>query len=490
MTTGFHGEYLALVDHIEREFPVAEWRYGDVDLWPLARMDLYLDLYWQNNGSRPGISRRRHFGPAMKALFEARRRPGKPVDAVFLGNGTSFELIDEKWQDRYCDPLVAAIEDCGRTCFLMEDGDAHRRQPQLRQIHSTRLIDIAGHLLAPFAVAAANLPAHDAVVEMISRAGMVTPSLSAERLKRRGRIVSSTASVFQTALRKLKPSLAFVVAWYAGLRPAFVQACRRQQIMSVDLQHCPQGRGHKAYHWAALPERGYSTMPAVFWNWTQADAAAIDKWTGHQPWHRSFHGGVPVSDYTASLGLQIAALVRAEKEILVALQTLDGHQHTWSELADEIERSPSGWRWWIRRHPAATAEQSRQYGRLLHLSRPNVIVGPKTELPLPLLLKHMDAVVSLSSGAAVEGAAMGVPALFLARDADARFPEVFASRNAVIVEEVSCLNHLLAGLRKAAMRDHIARPHDLSERISSLMNMAANYRRLFRSPPSRSLPCP
>ena len=46
----FHRRYLTLVDEIERNFPVAHWKRGDLEVWPLARMELYLDMYWANVG--------------------------------------------------------------------------------------------------------------------------------------------------------------------------------------------------------------------------------------------------------------------------------------------------------------------------------------------------------------------------------------------------------------------------------------------------------
>ena len=52
----FHRRYVALVAEIERRFAVAAWKSGDADLWPLARFDLYLDMYWDNvGGAPPGV---------------------------------------------------------------------------------------------------------------------------------------------------------------------------------------------------------------------------------------------------------------------------------------------------------------------------------------------------------------------------------------------------------------------------------------------------
>ena len=38
----FQHRYLALVAEIERRFRVSQWRLGDVDIWPLARMESLL----------------------------------------------------------------------------------------------------------------------------------------------------------------------------------------------------------------------------------------------------------------------------------------------------------------------------------------------------------------------------------------------------------------------------------------------------------------
>lgn len=43
--TEYHRRFFALVEEVERTFPVAEWRVGDVPAWPLARATRYTDLY-------------------------------------------------------------------------------------------------------------------------------------------------------------------------------------------------------------------------------------------------------------------------------------------------------------------------------------------------------------------------------------------------------------------------------------------------------------
>src|SRR5262249_12490573 len=152
--------------------------------------------------------------------------------------------------------------------------------------------------------------------------------------------------------------------------------CRRQGILLVELQREGRGARHEAYHWYAVPERGYSILPAVFWTWTADDAAAIDDWCKKlkRPWHRSLRGGHPqlsrwFDDHdpqTIAADAHIRNLRSrsfADLEILVALQSVEGHEATWNALAALIETSPPSWRWWLRRHPTTMHLGARGLGR-------------------------------------------------------------------------------------------------------------------------------
>src|SRR5262249_2652000 len=121
-------------------------------------------------------------------------------------------------------------------------------------------------------------------------------------------------------------------------------------------------------------------------------------------------------------------------EILIALQPIGGHRAVWETLAREIERAPSNWRWWIRRHPASTRFQDVEYQGLLALRRPNVVIEEAGELPLPALLRRMSVVVSLNSGAAVEATAFGVPALFLDNEALGSFPALIDRGQGALID--------------------------------------------------------
>ncbi|MDB5393576.1 MAG: hypothetical protein JWM91_1082 [Rhodospirillales bacterium] len=499
MSASFHQQYLALVEEIERRFPVSEWKSGDVDIWPLARMDLYLDMYGQTIGDpnagrlpRPLRVLEQIYRPVSniwKQRYDMRRhllRP-RPAKAIFLGDGVSLDRIDDAWEDRYCEPLIAALEAEGIGSFLMQAGDM-RRVPWRRPTFAANSVEAAGHVLAPFFLEPLSLPNCAALAQFLQRQDVCAPSLSPEKLARRAATVRATAHVFERILRTVKPRLAFTVTWYAGLGPAFLLACRRQGILSVDLQHCPQGGRHKAYCWSAIPERGYGLLPAIFWNWNEADTAQIASWTGG-PWHRGLYGGhtrlAPFLDDADPRTLHWDAKFRQvgggeafEREILVALQTIGGQGRVLNALADEIAAAPPNWRWWIRRHPAARPQEDILYAKLLSLRGPNIRIEEASSLPLPALLRHMTVVVSISSGVAAEATPLGIPAIFLSSDARGSFGYLIESGHARIADDISKIQAAIAALPRIPSRPPARRQPDVSATLIRLSGMANDYARL------------
>ncbi len=475
-----------------------------MDVWPLARMDLYLDMHWANVGDSPPALRPlplralSRIATPLRNVWRSRHdlrnwviRP-RAAQAIFLGDGVSLDLIDNEWQDRFGEPVIAELQNRGLATFLMQGGEPIRL-PWHRPTFAANVIAAWGALAASAASIPVVLPDHGEVLRFLGAMQVRSPSLGRTILERRARVVFATASAFDRVLRIVKPGLAFVVTYYAGLGAAFLVACRRRGILSVDLQHCPQGGAHKAYGWSALPTKGYSTLPAVFWNWTEADAAYIRHWTSRLalPWHRSVHGGNtqlnPFMDETdprtVAWDVKFDAIgggASFDREILVALQPIGGCRAHWEGLGRQIASAPSRWRWWIRRHPASSPNQDQEYHHLLSIRSPNVVIDEASSMPLPALLRHMSLVLSIASGASAEAAALGVPALFLSEEARGPFAGLIERGLASIID-VHDLNTEIARLPAAPVRPAPIRQPGLSEVLRNLEEIAHDYSNLCRA---------
>jgi hypothetical protein len=493
--------YLELVDEIEERFDVACWRSGDVDLWPLAKMDLFLDMFRANGGDtarpRPHAVARvvESLATPLTNAWKSRRDLDhwlpwpRPADAILLGDGVSLDKISGAWRDRHGEPVMAALERQGRTTFLMQPGGLNRL-PWGRPTFAANGIAVRGALAAALGrERPIDLPDHAAVLEFLRNEGVQAPSLSFKRILKRASTTAATASEFQRVLGGVRPRLAFVVTYYAGLGHAFALACRREALMCIDLQHCPHEGRHRAYRWRRLPEHGYSTLPAVFWTWTPEDADHLAQWSDRNapPWHAAIHGGhsqlAPYLDdravATRVWDERFAAVSDAsafEREILVALQPIGGRRAVWEALARQIEAAPANWRWWIRRHPASAPFQDLEHHDLLAIRRPNVVIEEASELPLPALLRRMSVLVSLASGAAVEAAAFGVQALFLDQNALDTFPGLIERGQAELVD-VADVASRIASLRHRPPRTVWSPPPPIEETLRRLDEMADHYRR-------------
>jgi hypothetical protein len=491
--------YLDLVDEIEARFDVARWRSGDVDLWPPVRMDLYLDLFRASGGDTagpaPGVVQRTvgALATPLTNAWKSRRDlehwrpwPG-PADAILLGDGVSLDRTDGAWRDRHGEPVMAALERGGRSTFLMQPGGLDRL-PWSRPTFPANTIAVRAALAAALdRTTPAALPDHSAVADLMQRKGVTAPSIALPRLLKRARTLAAAAAAFQRVLRAVRPRLAFVVTYYAGLGHALVLACRREGVLCVDLQHCPQDGAHRAYRWRGLPPGGFSTLPAVFWTWSEREAADIDAW-GAAPWHRAVHGGhSQLAAYlddedpvTRHWGQRLAAVGDGAvfaRDILVALQPIGGRRAVWDALARQIEAAPSSWRWWIRPHPSASARQDVEHQSLVALRRSNVAIDEAAQAPLPALLRRMSALVSLASGAAAEAAIFGVPALFLDAEALGAFPGLIARGEAELVD-VADLVSRIAALPERPASGATSPPPPIARTLRRLDGMAGDYRRL------------
>jgi hypothetical protein len=418
----------------------------------------------------------------------------KPAHAIFLGDGFSLDRVDGKWRDRFGEPLIAAFEARGHETFLMQTGYL-TRLPWYRPTYPAIVVESCGILKSLVTRLPLELPEHDGVLDFLTRNAVDAPSLSRIKLERHANLVAATAASFERVLRKVKPTLAFAVTYHARLGPAFLLACRRQGVLSVALQRTPHESAPQAYRWDALPSRGYATLPVVFWNWTRDETARLNDWASKLavPWHSAIRGGhtqmAPYLDdqnpMTQTWDARFASIgegAQFEREILVALQPIHGHRAVWDALCAQIEASPASWRWWLRRHPASRPDQDAEFARLLALRRPNVNSADATTLPLPVLLRHMSAVLSLGSGVAVEASMFGVPAFFLIDAARHTFADLIA-RGAAHIIDVGSVNDAIAGIPGTPIRTPQDLPPPIDETLRQLEERARIHRNAWLPPP-------
>jgi len=107
------------------------------------------------------------------------------------------------------------------------------------------------------------------------------------------------------------------------------------------------------------------------------------------------------------------------------------------------------------------------------------VSGSAAQIPLPALLGHMDALVSLASGAAGEAAMFGVPAFFLDEEARDTFPGLIARGEAAMVGVDRLLEAIAALPADRPGRSNGVPPID--ETLAEVRRLAQDYSDLVRS---------
>lgn len=493
-------DFFSAVAECEQRYPVSQWSVNGVPAWPMVRIEGRAELLLKSaphRGMQKPIKRRiaqllRHVAsPALLPLQNYRDWGHetfrlRPVDALFLGDGVSQDFIDGAWQDRYCEPVIEALAECGASSLLMQPNA--QKLPRKHSVYSAQWISSWGGLLARTLPSRnVHLPDYEVVRDFLRYRGFIFNVLERAALEIRGMRVAAMARLFESVLARTRPKLGFVVSYYWDMGFAFNLACKRRGVWSVDIQHGAQSGCHEAYNlWSAIPAGGYPILPNIFWNWSEADAQAINIWAGQlaDPWHRGIWGGHPQltnwlngkTSRAARFDDQIAHLKQRNSgnfDILVALQSIDGYGAVWDNLAAAIQSSPVSWRWWLRRHPSPAYNRNENLKNLLNLRRSNLIIEEASSLPLPAILANVDAVLSLMSSTAIEAQYFGFRPIFLTEDARVQLPAIFeGDRAEVITNSENLLKHLETIAQKKDRPKMRYQSPDMKKTAQTLLRLA------------------
>lgn len=471
-------DIIRLITELEHEFPVEQWRVDGIRIWPLVRIKLYGYLYAfridaenrQRNESEGlglvasrGASAVSGLGRYLRACladFRHNRRARDAADIAFLSDGVSYALVDGEWYEKFCDPLIARLEQRSMRCFLMSPLREYfvpRHSPSMfvqpfvdlaiaRALVRSRLPGASLRNLPRFEQFCAGLATRDLGIPL---GRVLTIGQDAARLR-------SVASYYKKQLERLRPKAAFIVSYYSIDGMAFNLACHELGIPAVDIQHGAEGDLNPAYgQWHKVPPEGYALLPAVFWCWSETEAAAIRRWNGAvrdrhnavvggHPWLMLWQGGrAPfVARYDQEMRTR-KATGSYRRHILVTLQYGLADESVLAPVLEAVRTAPRDWCWWVRLHPCMPGEREAIRRMLRERGSDRVELDAASDLPLYALLRHMDAHVTHSSYTVVEADAYGVPSVVFSAYGAELFSEQIASGAVTVAENGTALSRAI-----------------------------------------------
>lgn len=411
-------EKLEEIKAFEARHDVTAYQAAGWHVWPLVRILLGFNAIPRNAPSPLRLAWTRTMRPVVgywRAVLRQYRRPAKatdslpgPASVVFLTQSGRRVWWRESFYEIYTDPLVEMLQGMEESFVVWEAGQKKMPQATPSRAVSTEIVD---ELYRSFAHTR-RLPQPDWFAELQPLfLKMLGRKLAWREVADHIVLVTAMAGIFERWLDKVRPKVIIEVCWYSNRSMALNLAARRLGIKTVDLQHGVQGKGHFAYSgWQQFPSQGYEVMPTSFWCWGQASAADLVAYNpGLQTKARILVGGNPWLNKWRPQPFQQRASDPKRKDILVTLQ------HDVSNvLLEGIKKSPEGWRWRIRFHPArSTKYREADLALFAATGHKGIETDVENELPLYKCLQQCDVHVTESSTCALEALAFGVGTVVL-----------------------------------------------------------------------------
>jgi hypothetical protein len=411
---------------------IAAPRLGAWAAWPAAKMYLYTELLGRiaaaGAGSKPvsgpGLRRvRARLDAGVAALRFLRhlsaRDPAKKRPAIAWQVAT-FPSVgpDGTVRDAIFDELPARLARLGGQVSL---GEAPPHGTDATLVPTSGLARAAARLATVLAPALAPRPHIGKVAEALATA--LAPlaagcSLDPRDLRAALAAFEARRILWRLVFRRLRPRLLIITD--AGFRAGEIAAAKECGIRVVEFQHGLFGPRCPDYGWPAAYRAHRAAMPvpdrlAVFGPVFRAAAIARGFW----PEHTLVEVGNGTIDRFVASGSRSSTDRRpaVTPRVLFLTQSLNraGAIAFWSDYAKGVEGGIfPAIELTIKIHPAE-ADESDAYRRLAGRITPHWQVAPATATTHGLIGEH-DLIVSFTSNALIEAAALGRPAVSIACD--------------------------------------------------------------------------
>jgi len=223
--------------------------------------------------------------------------------------------------------------------------------------------------------------------------------------------------LFRKLLITVRPQ-AVLMTSYIG-RIGLVSAARELRIPVFDIQHGGMYKDHAlSANWNAIPEGGYHYLPDYFWCWNQTAGEIVENcsgsivdlpkpFVGGHPWLglcSSEHNNLLLTHDQNSFLANVFQDPR--RTVLLALQYGAG-SNLESFVVDLIKETSEKWKWLIRLHPMGKdmkQELTKELPNIQAIEEIDVV----SEIPLHILLKEVDHVITGFSSIGTEAMNFGI----------------------------------------------------------------------------------
>ncbi len=502
-------EIMDLVNELEENFPVDQWVVDGIHVWPLIRMDFSYRLIFHfnfpvnpYNGSNK-LNHLRKYGsyavqkakPLLKYFYSYCKDFTKndflktQADLLFRNDGATYCLLNEKFYDKFCDPLIEQFKYFKINGHMLTADSKFNipRYTPSKFIHPHLELTkvkrkILSRRLKLISVCMNDL---DKMVAFLHKKNIPLEIMTLNEILVHVYLLRLQESFFRMILEHVKPLITFQICYYSITGWAFNLASRDYGIPCVDIQHGRQGPLHPAYgRWRKVPATGYELLPSIFWNWDNDDKDTINSWNQDvTQFHKPLVGGYlfenkwlsPAKDELVDMyDKQIHQIKNNQNEFIHVLYTLSGYEEI--QYLDRIFTMFADWKGkvfiWARTHPCFMHQKKQLHQLLKEKGILNINTEQASCFPLFALLRHMDVHITGCSSTVIEAENFGIPSVVI----DAYGKEFFQEQQkSGIAISINSFEELISAIelqyrKKSIFRKRIRETDKGNEALEYILN--------------------
>lgn len=441
-------EVLEFIEEIEANFKPQNWKYKDIDIWPILRVSLYYELTISSINfqlKKPSLYQKiRRLASIIPPIFYQQKVRKK---LLLVSDGISYITVDKRLYERFCDPILEIALRLNKDLSWIK-WDLLTTLNGKFIFRSLRINSVIDYLLIKnkFNNLNSRLKNEGEIVSLCKYVNAVSLgklNWSLKSIERKMQNIDAMISFYVKQLTMLEPSLVLIVSFYSDRAMALIYACNKMNITTADIQHGVQGDLHAAYSsWQSIPAKGYNTLPNHFLVWSEDEKESIMKWAENCPAHTAkiignlfqekwlLKSDVLICKFDGEVD-DIVKRMKATKNILFTLQ-YGIHYDDW--IFELIAHTQKHFNWLIRLHPLLKDKQSLKSleDKLKQFQITNFELLKSTELPLYSLLRNVNLHVTHSSSTVIEAANFKIKTILVSNYG----AELFESQ---IRDDMACL---------------------------------------------------
>ncbi len=439
---------------LEERFPVNEWQYDGIHLWPIIRIKLFFYLIDKVEFAPINKKNLRKKKPDQlkKLFYDLKQIFKKPLSLYayfslmkavpkrkyfFFGADAHRVNYKESRYNRYFDVMIEKLAILGQSLVVEYDTlsiDNHYNRTSVLKYDTA----LKGYLMLDQAEKNVNvqLKGYDKFTQFLAENTLTnkfSQSFSHDKLiQMMSTVFMPRVRFFGKMLEKVSPEKVMVLCYYNFDVLTLIVAANRKNIPTIEMQHGPMTGIHLAYgSWSQIPDSGYDIMPRIFWCWEQQSKSVIDEWAAKTKLYSAKVIGHPWVDYWKS---KTASYPHSD----FILYSLQPHPLTVSRLfppsiINFIKQYQ--YTWFLRLHP----RQLSQLDEIADFLKSEgvydrVNITDATNDPLPLLLSHCSIHISNFSGSTIEAGFFNVHSVVMHETAVISYADLLSRGMATYID--------------------------------------------------------